>query len=191
MKTAYLKRNAAFKSATKEQRRVMIAKDVLAQLKAKKIIARRGRWLVIPVKKSTPQDAQVCDVADKVTCSCCALGSMMLSEIRHNDAVTIGDADRDGRDWGYGMEKNRVELWHKDSEVYQSTARNGDRLRRYFTKAQLQLIEIAFESGDGNYSAFSRTEERAAKLFTTKDGPDYRMRKIMENIIANNGKFIP
>ncbi len=39
------KLNAEFKKATKAQKRVMIAQDVLAQLKAKRYVAESGCWV--------------------------------------------------------------------------------------------------------------------------------------------------
>lgn len=176
-------RNAKFTAATKAQKRVMIAKDVLALMKAKKIRPRYGSFVSADLPKATASATQICDVfADKakpIDCRCCALGAMMVSEIRHMDAITLGDVgDSEPTQFGIWIDR----------------ASKGDRLENYFSTSQLETIEIAFERGGGYYQVYSqspRGKRVAAEMFDEDDRPDKRMTEIMRNIVANNGTFKP
>lgn len=199
LSAAFKKRNAAFKAATKAGKRVMIAKDVLAQLKAEKIIAQRGSWAIIKADKPINYEDEVCNIIDAkgTTCTCCALGSMMISEIRMNDRLIVDavDADRD-------EDSETLSLWHSvgdvdsyaDDEMY-----NEDRLRSYFSEEQIALIENAFEQGSGEYSCSYTTDHLdiddelivAEEFGDRYENPEDRLVAIMKNIIKNKGTFVP
>lgn len=183
MKTAT--RNKKFNAATASEKRVMIAKDVIFMILAKKFKPKQGRFIVIKfAKNKIPSDnTEVCEIVSddaQINCQCCAFGAMMMSEIRHNDNLTVDDAG------GVSVYSKTIEIEHMDK---------GDRLKKYFSKPQLKLIEIAFERGKGYYNPcwtgdFNATERRAENMFTEDSKPTFRMRTIMENIVANGGKFV-
>ncbi len=76
--TPFQKRNAIFKRASAAQKRVLIAKDVIAQIAAKKYKAKKLTWARIKGAKKAGGEEQVCSILDKkdVSCNCCALGGM-------------------------------------------------------------------------------------------------------------------
>lgn len=180
-------RNAKFKAADKAQKRILIAKDVLAQLSARKFRPKQGAFVRMTFRKAPESGTQVCnlieDSAPRVNCQACALGAMMLSEIRHTNALKVKSVE-DG-----------------EGGIYFERDDQGDRLGKYFSTTQLRLVEIAFERGVGYYrdeedhsiwggTSFSIREKRAKAMFPLSKSPAKRMRAIMENIIANGGKFV-
>ena len=81
------KLNAEFKKATKAQKRVMIAQDVLAQLKAKRYVAESGCWVqanyntAVPLADIKYKDSVKELFAEKTieSCNVCALGGLFMS----------------------------------------------------------------------------------------------------------------
>jgi hypothetical protein len=180
---AFLRRNAAFKAATKAEKRVLIAKDVLAQLKAEKIVPSPGDWVRMYVATVPDGSLDVCTITENpvkkgVECHCCGLGALMLSEIRHTNELTVGDL-RVCRP--YSAAPVSVVIGRGDS---------GDRLEKYFSSGHLQLIEIAFEEGRGAHSVFT-SQDYEAKMFALGKKPEERLRLIMKNIVKNGGTFAP
>lgn len=166
------KRNAAFKRATKQERAVMVAKDALKMLNAGKTMASTGVWVDLSdyYDESTLKN-QICDISDKFEdCSVCALGSLMLSEIRHTNKLKVGDAGD--------------EIWYQDF---------GHRLNKVFSKPQQRLMELAFEGGCGYFDGGDCTEGQFEKVdaFYNKYPDDSdRLRAILKNVIKNGGKFV-
>lgn len=178
---AFLKRNAAFKAASKAEKRVLIAKDVLAQLKAGKYAADPGNWATVKAPSSDiEKSTEVCTIIDdpRSECSCCALGALMLSEIRLNDNLKVGKVDEDA------IYNGEVQIDHNGA---------GDRLNRYFSDKQLRLMEIAFEQGGGSCQARTEEEFRAEKKYDDDrhEDADARLVKIMKNVVKNGGTFKP
>jgi len=206
------KRKAKFKKASPAQKRVLIAKDVIAQVKAKRFIATAGRWAILRDKRGknialsfteTPvaNDAQVQSLflsGAVATCECCALGGIMLSCTLYNSNQTVKDFSAVA---GIGA---RVARGDKFS--------NG--LHRFFSQKQLALIECAFEGGKGEFGIAIRfdylnfsdpivivadllktvprdTLKRAVGYMTQYPAADKRILAIMQNIIKNKGTFKP
>ena len=152
--------------------RVLIAKDVLSQLAAKKINAKEGDY--ISVCNSDFYDAigkQLIDILPEIQCDCCALGASMISLVRaENDfKIPIGTAYDIGK---RSFEKN---------------------LLKYFDKNQLILIESAFERESFaedfvEYNTGMVNAVRFGESFLTDLG---RLKGIMNNIIKNKGTFKP
>lgn len=177
---AFKARNALFAAATPAEKRAMIAQDVIDQLNAGKYTAEGGTWAFIDTgSKELAAEQQVCDlIADKNTeCTCCALGALMLSEISINDKLTVEAADE--------------EFWNNSLAI--GIREEGDRLRDYFSDDQIRLIEIAFELGCGEFSPQGDSEgDEAAVMFGEQyEEESDRLLAIMNNIIKNNGTFIP
>lgn len=110
------------KKMTKAERRVAIAKDVIAQLKTKRFKATRGTVLGGISDKIIEGDyltAQLCDVLPKFKkCHVCARGAIFISAVERFNNYTGEDFDAD---------------WVDGASL------------RYFTKSQLDMIECAFE----------------------------------------------
>lgn len=176
------KRNEKFKSATKAERAVMVAKDALSMLGRGKISASTGDWVTLPMsvlevieQLEDTRDIQICDLTDSEDfndCKACALGALMLSEIRHTNKLTINDTNIylgvEYEDYGY-------------------------RLDKIFSPTQQKLMEFAFEGGRGYFKFNDIPTNQIPKLnrFYLKypDKTD-RLRAILKNVIKNNGKFV-
>lgn len=165
-------KNAVFKQATPEQRRVIIAKDVLAWLKEKKLHATPGTYLS-SVDFTTVVDGEYKslrveeDRVDGGGCSACALGGLFACMVENTGGLQ--------------------DFWrHSDQD------RIRTKLAPYFDERQLAMIETAFEhcyfSGEGATSIDLNAAYRFGEAF---DAGARRMRAIMRNIIRNNGTFKP
>lgn len=197
------RRNARFEALDKPGKRVYIAKDVLAQLAAKKIVASPGTYLAGKVKLPTIKeereeysydshgyekrsvkvvnpDTEVQDIVEKMkTCNACALGTVFVCAVRIADDLKIGDMPI-------------------EDEVTDSIEFDGMSMYKYlgqfFSEAQLELIESAFECrvmGDGGEGRRDDANRDAADYGTNFMQPKDRMVAIMKNIIKNKGFFKP
>jgi hypothetical protein len=192
--------NAAFEAMTKQEKRVAIAKDVLAALKAKKLKPKAGIY-AMPTKKTTLRqvgaadadglvnpDAKLCSVFGQLeSCTVCGLGALFVSAVKRDEKVPIRktpsmynsydaiyDAYDTDREWGIS-----------GHEVY-------DYLSKFFSNFQLMQIENAFECQGMNTdrNGFVKGPLRNAALMYHKiESPSKRMEAIMQNIIDNKGTF--
>ena len=190
---ALRKSNAAFKKATKAEKRVMIAKDVLAQIKAKRYIAESGTWVDANwnirggIDEIHETDSVQKLFADRTieTCSVCALGGLFMSCTNLNNNTCVSDIN-------YGGEGTEIGERIQDGD----TLSNG--LNKIFSKKQLQLIEVYFEKGDGWFGEGGYTgnyigeDSRHVEYFNDAyPDDDERLVEIMKNIVANDGTFVP
>ena len=88
-----------FESLTKAEKRVAIAKDVIAQLK---YYARTGSWAYFHMKRTIGWDTQLqkelIHKRNILECRVCALGGVMLSSIKYCNKATYGDVWEVGRE---------------------------------------------------------------------------------------------
>lgn len=160
------RRSKLFKAASKEEKRVLIAKDVIAQIRANRYLVRTGTWaelynktgtnlfnrflqtesrvsypLDAPSDKRPEKDAQVQSLfldGTVATCECCALGGIMMSCTLYNNNQTLHDfCDNDSH----------------VGDVVNDKEKFANGLHRIFSRQQLALIECAFEGGKGGFSA--------------------------------------
>lgn len=161
--------NAAYAKASPAQRRKMIARDALSQLKAEKFQAVTGVWSeVLDSDGEHPnyyEPLQPFLLKRGTTCECCGAGAIFLSYVRL---------------------ANNAE--YKDREGLCSIQQKTD-----WPIDNLRLIELAFEEGEGHCSA-SNEEEWEAVHF----GEDYyddataRLNAILKNIVkSKEGLFTP
>lgn len=182
-------RNRVFAAATPEQKRMLIAKDVIAQIKAKRFKPTSGTWvrpkmkngayLEIEEKFDGDESIRELFIGKRIpACDCCALGAMFMSCTTYNEGTTVDHFERE-IDWDF------------EERVLNKTLSNG--LTNFFSVEQLQLIETAFEGGDGAFMVEKGDLEaqKAASWYEDLSRDDKRMIAIMENIIANNGTFVP
>jgi hypothetical protein len=190
---ALRKSNAAFKKATKAEKRVMIAKDVLAQIKAKRYIPESGTWVDANwnirggIDEIHETDSVQKLFADRTieTCSVCALGGLFMSCTNLNNNTCVSDIN-------YGGEGTEIGERIEEGD----TLSNG--LNKIFSKKQLQLIEVYFEKGDGWFGEAGYTgnyigeDSRHVEYFNDAyPDDDERLVEIMKNIVANDGTFVP
>jgi hypothetical protein len=209
------KREAVFKKATVTQKRVLIAKDVIAQIKAKKIKPESGTFVSVEKVKGfmssteaedrdgtfnyamnslSDSEGYAADVRHLYLdntiqqCSCCALGGLFMSCTLYNNNTTVENLSYAGEDLGDLL----VGSSHAESLP------NG--LDKFFSLAQLRLIEQTFEGDNGAVNSgvdtetgevFDKFPPRAAAFYDKYKKPKDRLIAIMQNIIDNNGAFKP
>lgn len=174
-------RNSRFKKANAARKRVMIAKDVLAQL-GTRFIAKHLCWVGDPSVdtnsrlKYKNKNQEVCDITSKLkTCNVCGIGALFVSAVEFADKLKVNDVfDGYVENTSFGLEKG--DLWKY--------------LGQFFSHKQLNEIECAFEGGDG---LIGPGDANCSDLFFDDIDldldPGTRMRLIMENIVVNKGTF--
>jgi hypothetical protein len=187
-------RKAEFKAAGQAGKRVLIAKDVISQIKKNIWVATGGTYVsfedanrfgfgtgfvsnsfISNSKKASLQEVLLLN-KEKRVCSCCALGAMMLSCTLYNNKVTGEDVHANYMGSGF-------------TDEIDEGIPNKNGLNRIFTNKQLKLIEQAFEQGFIDEGAVSRRPE--VQFGLRYNNPQKRMIAIMNNIIKNEGEFIP
>lgn len=179
------KTNEKFKNATKAQKRVMIAKDVLEQIKTNRYLAKSGKWVETNFSKKS-KVSEICDspeisiqdiFKDKTieSCNVCALGGLFMSCINLNNNTTLEDFNQETSNLG--------DIIDVDDKI-------SNKLNRIFTRNQLILIEQYFEEGGGYFYRDDDCDLLDSFVDTYPDEQD-RLKAIMENIIENKGTFKP
>lgn len=172
-----------FNNLSPAQKRVAIAQEVLARLAADKFHARRG-WFYLwrsDVPTAGDLNKEMQPVAERATCTVCALGGLFMSAVIKGNNQTLtyslaGDV-ASGDACGFSPMINK--------------------LKEYFSQDQIILIEMAFERGGGYYAGeldaeqFPEGWEEAQGFGQAWIDDRTRMEAIMRNIIANNGTFLP
>jgi hypothetical protein len=169
----------SFDKLTAAQKRVRIARDVLAQLAAGKFIATQGLYVEgVPIEGAKSTASLQTLFKKQKSCEVCALGSMFVASVERKNALNAGDLN------GADLSENG-----KKVEYFGEFTRSDctDYLGKFFDHDQLNQIEDCFEGGscdgpgDVDFYVFFDDEVEA----------DERMRLIMENIVANGGTFKP
>lgn len=181
-----LANNEAFEKLSPAKKRVSIAQDVLAQIKAKKYFAKQETYVNIVGDKQLDdaeshtfefydqayaRDAQIALVNDELSCNVCALGALITSTVKIDDKCSIREL----------------------TQIRRGRVAHG-RLLKYFGHKQLGLIETAFER-DSTFAVewrCSKPSIKAALDFGKKRvNTTARLKAIMQNIVDNNGQFVP
>ncbi len=177
------KNNKLMANATKSEKRVIIAKDALSQIRSGNFEAEASIWADVhgDFDLDSTCSAQEQLLKSDVSCNGCALGSILVSAIRLSNQVSVDEFDEltNQKTLGEQIEKNNVPT-----------------INDIFTKSQLILIENAFEGCSGYFRHNNKTLNYSERLsnriykFTSKylDMND-RLIAILENIIRNNGTF--
>lgn len=178
---------------TKAEKRVAVARDVLAQIRAKTIKPSRGNYIAatLSVIPREGDDVQALLRDGKVkSCQSCALGSAFLSYARLYDNVKVEpygefSPEMDYPSVGGAIPTKRI---HGD--------RPTDTLELVFDPKQLELIEHAFEAPSRNVSIPDYELTEADIALAKKYGKRYRkdderLVAIMRNIVRNKGTFKP
>jgi len=184
---------SAFNKLTKAEKRIAIAKDVLMAIKSDVYNPETGNY-VEPYFFSyfnRKDSVQTLLLQDRLKgCTVCALGACFLSLVKFTNRLTIDELTP--------IDANTMFI--NDNTKIHSNGKATSRLRKIFSKTQLTLIEVAFERSayfaDGVrinkelienavyfWQNFTRYEEDSVS--------EELLTGIMENIIANNGEFIP
>jgi hypothetical protein len=170
---------------TDAEKRIAIAEDVLLQLDKGKYIARKGLYILDVIDetgKIFEPDQDIKKNFDGIrNCEVCAIGATILSCTHFANELTFGDVG---------------------SSIRLINNAKTRKLLSIFDDNQLLLIESAFEGHDYDADRFGRAafdqhldrDERErcdAFFYRYIDDSRERLEAIMENIIENNGTFIP
>jgi hypothetical protein len=188
LKREIAKRNRVFEAATTAEKRVLIAKDVIAQIKARRYRPRLGTWAKAVTndgRRTNPsfvfgEDASIRELflsKKIVACECCALGAMFMSCTLYNNKMTA--------------EQFAEQLDYEFDVRVATPGGLSNGLNLFFSPAQLKLIEAAFEGNDGAFSVTGCRAEKIAEWSARYENSLERLIAIMENIIKNNGTFKP
>ena len=190
LKELITKRNKAFEGKTDAEKRVLVAKDVLAQIKQNKFHPSTGSYLGFSNLNSDTTNLREAFLTGNILesgtnaaeCSCCALGAMMMSCTLFNNNIDL--------------EKDKLQIF-KMGEAIRGGSVFGNGLTTIFSEKQLAMIEIAFERGGGSFAYFNAPEVTYSMHLKCRDfgcrfdNPKSRLRAIMNNIVKNKGEFIP
>lgn len=181
-----------FSSLSAAERRVRIAQDVIAALKAKRIIADQGCWcrvedgngveLIVNENDVEPDVREV--FAKAQSCTVCALGGIFVAAVERFNKLPLSNffipevVNDDGEE-AYVVE----DFDYGDFVKY---------LGKFFSGGQLALIENAFELNDGGLTGdIGEAKGQACALWGNQyQTAEERMIAIMRNIIRNEGTFV-
>jgi hypothetical protein len=155
-----------FEKLTPAGKRMRIARDVLAQLDAKKLIAER-RTYVKPFENYEGWDSDLALSEYAKPCRVCALGSLLVCKVEYKN--------------GFKLESLRTRRKITES------------LSDFFEQDQLNVIETAFEGYPeaGGYPAdYEKNDCIYGQYRSLFETDEERLRDIMHNIIANRGVFV-
>jgi len=169
-----------FDAMTPEQKRVVIATDVIAGLNSRRLNARNGTYVdfndKVGLDDEGNKDKEVNVVIKDKKCDVCALGAMFISAVDRFDDLKV---------------KNSLAAEDHPTDGFGSAGVYGY-LSRFFDYEQLTAMETAFEGRSiGRYVEDPELRERCYAFCKYEGNSEKRMRMVMNNIIDNNGKFIP
>jgi hypothetical protein len=157
----------------------MIAQDVLAQLKAKRYVAESGCWVRIhysPATVAETDSVQELFVEKKIeSCNVCALGGLFMSCTNFNNNTLLKDLDSVSEYLGSLVDEGK---------------KLSNKLNSIFTTNQLKLIESYFEANDGFFRDYYEGD-RIEAFYNKYPSEKKRLQLIMENIVENDGTFVP
>lgn len=186
--------NQKFEQASDAEKRVMIAEDAITQLIARRFLAKPGTWAIIycPDSQSETSLQKILDDSNKsIKCTCCGIGSLFLSQVRIENQYEISRENTGN----YSM---------YDYDMCPT-------LEKYFSREQLDLIEVAFEGRSATYSVprragchtkyingryvsgYNNEEDyiKAVDFYCRLNDTGERLMTILNNIVKNKGTFVP
>lgn len=161
--------NISFDQMSKMEKRVALAKDVIASLIAKKYVAETSTYLAVGNEEHYTN--KMLDVVKngKVKCTVCAIGSLFVSRLKTSDTLKLTSSD-------HVMIKS---------------------LAGIFTEKELRILEFLFEGRNMGEDNISDIYDDGYEFYTNffnrsirDNGDKKRLKAIMQNIINNNGNFI-
>lgn len=159
-------KEVAFEDLSAPEKRVAIARDVIARVEAQKIRPYPG-YFIAPASKY--KEAAGANYFEE--CEACAVGALLLACAPRLKISSSFLTTATNTDWGR-------RIIHKTLEPY-------------FSSSQLDEIEAAFEGKSGYAVNYTGRVYDASMLFGSSTSPRERLVSIMNNIIANNGEFNP
>lgn len=193
-------RNTWFAGLTVEQKRIEIAKDVIVQLEAGKYTTKggyfslKGENLMYDQERYKEEFSKITELQTLIdlpeaTCQVCGIGAVFASKVRLGDNCKMEHSEHN-----CDLEDAIDAFVSRDSLVEQ--------LNGIFDPIQCDLIEAAFEGTttyaesdvsemtDDEIDDYSDKLAYAERMYRHNTDRDDIMRRIMQNIIDNNGTFV-
>lgn len=181
--------NEAFEKMSKSEKRIAIAKDVIASIKSGKYNAQKEVYCSIDVnpeynfeKKGKSELQTLMHSGAISSCTVCAIGGIFASKVFLGNKFKVSVNEKF---WSDELEIENTYI--EDTEMMGS-------FRGIYTIVELREIEYAFEGWDIRDSFKNRSEEFHYNMINFYDKyPDVELRliAIMKNIIKNEGNFKP
>jgi len=170
--TQIKKWNETFKKASKPEKKILIAKDVLANIKSKKYIPFAGNYIIFISSVFKDNDVQK-NLDTLESCNCCALGACLISSTKYQNKLKFDDLN------GLGAYDNNV--WRQ--------------LKNIFTPREMAIMEYCFEGIGGTkvaedsffYNLDKKTEQKCENFYYNYSNSTERLVAICKNIIKNKG----
>lgn len=172
---------------SKNEKAIAVAKDVIAQLKRIDIplhVQRENGYIVAPLSVIPEEACDLQAIVDNVQGSCrvCALGATVLSAARLFDQIPAMDVLRPGHRGEGGLQ-----VLSDREDMFDALVRTG-----VFDDEECALIEAAFEkTWAWNKEASDEKIGRAMSFGKGFESDSDCLIAIMENVIANDGHFVP
>jgi len=166
-----------FKQLTKAEQRVAVAKDVLAQIKQERYVAKTSVYVELSRSNEDLEEKPVKENIHKIKkCKVCAIGSTILSIAKFKNTIDFDDVTNGG-----------------------FSQRADSLLGTVFGKKQLALMEACFESlgshpyarNTYNYTLPLEDRTKCINFYQDYRSQTDRLQAIMRNIIKNEGVFKP
>lgn len=190
-KTCKIKKKASktkpFNRMSHKEKRVAIAKDVLAHIRYTNI--QTGSYFSGVISKETSKHIDGRENAQKhltklQKCEVCAIGACLVSHIRLANKINL---DSLGLNNHTTCIINNKKIWEVDASEYFIRDILGD----YFNLNQLYMIECAFEGGMNSERLRNNDADDCKEFYDLYDTDKQRLKAIMENIILHDGEFNP
>lgn len=179
--------NKIFAKLPKKEKAVLVAKDIIAQIKVKKFLPKHQGYVAQTfLQVDEEEDAQKELLTNKsLKCTVCALGACALSIARLGNSLSIADL--------VAMDNT----WSDNADPVKES------LVSVFDPIALYYIEKAYETGSStplsedildNYYHIDKwdiDDSNAINFGNKYPNSEKRLIAIMENVIANNGVFVP
>lgn len=167
--------NDKFSQASRSQKILMVARDVLKMLELNRIQATKGSYVVIPAlqqegeeKKGSCQLSDILKMPELPTCNVCAIGGAMVATTLRLNKVKVDCQKVFGRGFLYQDREDRSDKGLSFKTDYDMSIRTES----VFPNILLRVMESAFEIGSFGYE----TET------------DSRLRNIYQNLVDNKGR---
>lgn len=167
-----------FQKLPQKCQRMAIAEDVIKRLSDGEFSAKRGSFGDWMHRFDVSDNIRIIeDMKEGLGCEACALGGMFISCIK-SESIDATDMN------------------FRANPFFQIK----EKLGKIFSEDQLELIECAFESGQGavseNWTAYKEKSKRedfkkARDMFSHRQLSEERLLSIMQNILENDGEFVP
>lgn len=167
---------------TRAERRVTLAKDVLAQLATARFRAQRQTYFRVNLTKDERgnPNGSLKDILPEKVCTVCAKGAVFAAHVLRNNEFSIGNL-RDESEYG-GADCRYAGSYECKRQVDDA-----------FDDVALAKLECAFEGLDKNGAPMNShtlgyyEAVEWSKLFPRKLGAEARLTSLMNNLVRNKG----